>query len=120
MAKKNEPTHDQKLINALEEFPNPLIDDRHHIAICWKRNAQSRFKRLVEAGHGLNPGDIKRIPRKINKSILKQDPYRTDTYNLYIKRNKYSDEYTQISLLLNPRESNKAVIKTIFITTNLK
>ena len=123
MAKKRL-THDQQLTNALRQLPNPLIDKKHRIVIYSiddrARSNQSRFEHIIEARHGLEPGDIKRIPEKINKSILKQDPDRTDTYNLFIKRNTYSDEYIQISLLLDFRESNKAFIKTIFITNNLK
>ena len=120
MARKKGLTYEQALINALKEFPNPLVDNKHRIVIYWARNNQSVFEHIVDARHGLYPRDIKRIPRKISESILKRDLDRTDTYNLYIKRNTYSNEYTQISLLLNFKESNKAVIKTMFITTDLK
>ena len=66
------------------------------------------------------PSDIERIPKYINESELIMDKERKYTFNLYIKRNNYSNEYIKMSLNLDFSVSNKAKIKTIFITKVIK
>ena len=68
----------------------------------------------------LNIGDFRRIVQHINESTLKKDIERKDTYNLYIKRNNYGNEYIKISLEIDYTKSNEAIVKTIFITKNIK
>ena len=124
MAKKKGLTHDQQLTNALKQLPNPLEDKKHRIMIYFindqARSNQSRFEHIIEARHKLVPNDIKRIQQKINQSILKMDSERINAYNIFIKRNNYSDEYIQISVSTDFKKTNKVVVKTIFITRNLK
>lgn len=124
MAKKKGLTHDQKLINALKKIPNPLEDKRHNLMIYFNddkaRTNQSRFEHIVSFKHSLNASDIERIPRYIKTCLFKRELGRKDTFNIYIKRNGYSDEYIKISIKIDPNTPNVAIVKTIFITTNIK
>ena len=124
MAKRKGLSYEQKLINALSKLPNPLEDNKHRIFIFFvndmARSNESRFEHISLKRHELLPSDIEKINRNINKSILKKDSERKDTFNLYIKRNKYGNKYIKVSLELNFSKSNKANVKTIFITTNMK
>ena len=124
MTKKKRLSSEEKIINSLNELPNPLEDRKHRILIYFTNNRarsnETRFEHISLERHILKERDIKRIREKINQSILKKDPERKDTYNIYIKRNNYNDEYIKISLELNFRFSNKGIVKTIFITKNKK
>ena len=84
------------------------------------RSNQSRFEHIVLSRHQLKQKDIERIPIHIKKCIFKKDQERTDTYNIYIKRNNYSGEYIKISVEIKQSEPNVAVVKTVFITNVLK
>ena len=120
MAKKSGVTYEQKLMVALKKLPNPLEDKKHNLKIYFQdnraRSNQSRFDHIVDARHGLRPSDIERIPRYINESKLKKDSERKDTYNLFIKRNTYSDEYIKIALKLENGILKNVFVKTIYIT----
>lgn len=124
MAKRKTLSYEEKMINALIKLPNPLEDKKHRINIYFvdnrARSNESRFEHISLLRHDLLPSDIRRIAEQINKSILKKDSERKDTYNLYITRNNYGKEYIKISLELNFKESNNAIVKTIFITKNMK
>ena len=124
MAKKKDLTYEEKMLDALTMLPNPLEDKKHRIHICFANNHarsnETRFEHISSYRHDLYPSDIRRIARHINKSIMKQDAERTDTYNLYIKRNNYGKEYIKISLEIDFRKSNTGIVKTIFITRNMK
>ena len=124
MAKKKGLSYEERMINALQKIPNPLEDKKHRILLFFEdnraRSNQSRFEHISLSRHDLYLGDIKRIIKHISESIMKKDLERKDTYNLYIKRNNYGNEYIKISLELNFYKSNEAIVKTIFITTNVK
>ena len=124
MAKKKELTYEEKMFKALELIPNPLEDKKHRIYIVFEdskaRSNQTRFEHIILARHELKPSDIKRIPNQIKSSVLKKDKERNNTYNLYISRNNYRIEFIKISIELNFKKSNVAVVKTIFITKNIK
>ena len=124
MAKRKGLSYEQKLINALKKLPNPLEDKKHNIMIYFNdnraRSNQSRFEHIVGARHGLKPSDIGKIPRHIKKCIFKKDLERTDTYNIYIKRNNYNDEYIKISVRIEQKSPKDAFVKTIYITENVK
>ena len=117
-------THEQRLIKALNELPNPIIDNKHRIKIYVEdnraRSNESRFEHIIQERHELTPLDIKKIASKINTSELKIDNERTKTYSLYIKRNTFTNDYIKVSLNLDFRKSNEATIKTIFIRKNYK
>lgn len=124
MTKRKGLSNEEKLINALKKIPNPLEDKKHRICICFVNNRarsnESRFEHISMMRHDLRASDIEKISRHINTSIMKKDLERKETFNLYIKRNNYGNEYIKISLELDFAKSNKAVVKTIFITTNMK
>ena len=124
MTKRKGPSIEEKLIKALRELPNPLEDKKHRIRIYFidnrARSNESRFEHISLFRHNLQPSDIERISRHINRSTLKKDPERNNTYNLYIKRKSNHSEYIKISLELDFTISNEAVVKTIFITTHIK
>ena len=124
MAKRKGLSYEQKLINALKKLPNPLEDKRHNLLIHFDdnkaRSNQSRFEHIVNVRHGLMPRDIQRIPRHIKKCIFKKETGRKETYNIYIKRNSYTEEYIKISVEIKPETPNDATVKTIFITENIK
>lgn len=124
MAKRKGLSYEQKMLNALKKLPSPLIDNKHRLKIHFiddrARSNQGRFDHIIVFRHGLTQSNIERIIEKINNSILKKDPERTDTYNLYIKRNNVGNKYIKMSLYIDFNKSNDAFVKTIFITTNLK
>ena len=124
MAKKKGLSYEEKMLNAIGKLPVPIEDIKHRIKIFFiddrARSNQTRYEHIIEIRHELNPNDIKRVQRKINSSILKKDEDREDTYNLYIRRTNYSDEYIKISMELNYSKSNEAIVKTMYITKNLK
>lgn len=120
MSRRRGLSYEQKLISALEKLPSPLEDKKHNIEIYFEdnraRSNQSRFEHIVDQRHGLRPSDINRIIRYINESKLKKDHERKDTFNLYIKRNSYSNEYIKLSLKVDGEVPKNVVVKTIFIT----
>ena len=120
MAKKKGLTYEQKLIEALEKLPRPLIDKKHNLKIYLiddrARSNQSRFRHIIDPRHGLLASDIERIGRYINVSKLKMDHERKETFNLFIKRNSFNNEYIKVSLKIADKEPRKAYVKTIFIT----
>ena len=124
MAKKKNLTYEEKMINALNTLPTPIEDKRHGISILIvddkARSNESRFEHIIDPRHELQPSDIKRIPHGIKTSLLKKDKERSNTYNIYIPRNRYSKEYIKISVEINFKKSNEAKVKTIFITKNMK
>ncbi len=120
MAKRKGINYEQKLIYALKKLPNPLEDKKHNIYIFFldtrARSNQSRFEHIIDSRHSLTVRDIERIKRMINQSKLKKDPERKETFNLFIKRNTYNDDYIKISLKYDEKKERKAYVKTIFIT----
>ena len=124
MTKRKGLSYEERMINALMKLPNPLEDKKHRIFVYFidnrARSNETRFEHISLLRHDLIPNDIRRIASQINKSTLKKDSERKDTYNLYIVRNNYGKEYIKISLELNFDKSNNAIVKTIFITKNMK
>ena len=117
-------TYEQKMIRALKSLPHPIEDKKHRIKIIFRndraRSNQSRFEHIIVPRHELLPSDIKQIVKGVNTSILKKDEERTNTYNLFIKRNSFSNEYIKISMEIDFKKSNIAVVKTMFIIKNCK
>lgn len=76
MAKKKGLSYEEKMLNALEKLPNPIIDKKHNLRIYIiddrVRSNQSRFEHIIESRHGLRPSDIERIPRYIKKCFLEE------------------------------------------------
>ena len=124
MAKRKGLTYEEKLIKALKELPNPIEDKRHGIVIVFENNRarsnQSRFEHIALYRHELQPSDIKHIPTGIKTSTFRKDKERSNTYNLYIRRNSYSDDYIKISLEIDYPKTNEGIVKTIYIIKNLK
>ena len=124
MAKKKGLSYEEKMINALRKLPTPLEDKRHNLKIFFDdnraRSNESIFEHIVKQRHELQPSDIKRIPRYIKSSIFRKDSERSETYNIYIKRNNYNKEYIKISVQIKDNQPNIAIVKTIFITKILK
>ena len=124
MAKKSGVTYEQKLIAALKKLPNPLEDKKHNLKIYFQdnraRSNQSRFDHIVDSRHGLSQSDIERIPRYLKTCIFRKDLERKDTYNIYLKRNHMREEYIKISVKIDPRFPDIAIVKTIFITRVVK
>ena len=125
MARKKRLTYHEKMVEALKKIPNPIEDKRHNIFIYFvndqARSNQTRYEHLFEKRHGLTAHDIKHIKSGINKWIFKRDLERTDTFNIYIQRYSYSkEEYIKLSLHIDPRKPKRALVKTMFITRNVK
>ena len=124
MAKRKGLTYEQKLIDALEKLPNPLIDKRHNLKIYFidnrARSNQSRFEHIVNQRHGLRPSDLERVARYIKKCIFKKDIERAETYNIYIRRKNYIEEYIKICVRIDPAKPEIAFVKTIYITRVVK
>ena len=120
MAKRKGLTYEQKLIDALEKLPNPLIDKKHNLKIYFidnrARSNQSRFEHIIDPRHGLLASDIERIGRYINCSKLKKDHDRKETFNLFIKRNSFNYEYIKLALKIEDDDPSIAFVKTLFIT----
>ena len=124
MSKKKKLSYEEKMLEALKSLPNPIEDKRHNIDIYFNddraRSNESRFEHVIEKRHELLPSDIKRIPNNIKKAIFKIDKERKDSYNYYIRRNRNSDAFIKISVRINPETPKTAIVKTIFVTKNLK
>ena len=124
MAKRKGLSYEQKLINALKKLPEPLVDKRHNLSIHFDNNRarsnESRFEHIISTRHGLMPNDIERIPRYLKKCVFKKEAGRKNTFNIYIKRNSYTEEYIKISVEIRPEKPNDAVVKTMYITENVK
>ena len=124
MSKKKGLSYEEKMINALKSLPNPIEDKRHRIFIVFEndraRSNESRYDHIISLRHDLTPRDIERITKGIKTAILKKDKERTNTFNIYIKRNNYSGEYIKISIDIDFTKSNKGTVKTIYITEVLK
>ena len=124
MSKKRELTYEEKIIKALNSLPNPIEDDKHRIKILFENNRarsnETRFEHIALQRHELLPSDIKQIKKGIKTSILRKDKERTDTFNLFIKRNNCSGEYIKVSLEVDFKKSNTAKVKTIYIVKNPK
>lgn len=124
MSNKKHITYEEKIIKALKSLPNPLKDNKHRIIIVFEdnraRSNESRFEHIAVSRHELLPSDIKQIPKRIETSALKKDKDRTNTYNIYIRRNGHIGEYIKISIEIDFRKSNVGLVKTIFITKNNK
>ena len=124
MTKRKGLSYEEKLINSLKKLPNPIEDKRHGIIIVFEndraRSNQSRFEHIAVSRHELKPNDIKRIPKGIKTSTFRKDKERTNTYNLYIKRYNYGEDYIKISLEIDYPKSNIGIVKTIYIIKGLK
>ena len=124
MAKKRV-TYEERIINAVKSLPNPLEDKRHSLFIYFvddrARSNETRFTHIASKRHELTVYDIRRIPRQIKTCVFKKDKERKETFNLYIKRfNFIDDEYIKLSVAIEEKEPHRAVVKTIFITKNIK
>ena len=124
MARKKGLTYEQKMIKALKALPNPIDDKRHNTKIYFinnrARSNETRFDHIIDERHELLPSDIKRIVNKIKTAVFRIDKERAETYNYYIKRNNYSDEYIKISVKIEADKPKEAIVKTIYITKNVK
>ena len=124
MAKRKGLSYEEKMNSVLKDLPNPIEDKRHNIYIYFvddkARSNETRFEHIIDTSHELLPSDLKRIPKCIKKALFKKDKERTDTFNLYIKRNNYGDEYIKLSLKIEPNKPKVAIVKTIFITKTVK
>ncbi|MBE6142237.1 MAG: hypothetical protein E7175_05315 [Erysipelotrichaceae bacterium] len=124
MAKRKGPTYEEMMSNLLKTLPFPIVDNRHNINIYFyddrARSNQNRFDHIIDSRHELLPGDIKRIQKCMKKAIFKKDKERTNTFNIYITRNNYGNEYIKISLKIEPEEPHRALVKTVFITKVIK
>ena len=124
MAKRKGLSYEEKLLNALSKIPVPIVDNKHRILIYFvddrARSNETRFEHIVSFRHELKPTDFTRIQKEINNSFLKKDKERKSSFDLYIKRNNYGMEYIKLSLELDFSMGNKAYVKTMFITKNLK
>lgn len=124
MAKRKGVSYEEKMMSALNCVPFPLEDKRHNLFIYFindrARSNETRFEHIIDISHELVPKDIMRIPKYIKKAKMKKDKERTKTFNLYIPRNNYSGEYIKISVQIEPSKPNKAIVKTIFITDEIK
>ena len=120
MTKKNRITYEEKMISILDQLPYPIVDKKHGIKIYFKnkraRSNQSRYEHIVKSRHGLKPNDLERIPRFINQSTLRKDRERKDTFNIYIRRNSYNNEYIKISIECKDNNTKEGIVKTVFIT----
>ena len=124
MSKRSHLSGEERLAIAIKEMPNPLEDRRHNLSIYLVNDKASsnenRFEHIINPRHELTTNDIKRIPKLLHKAIMKKDKERKETFNLYIRRFNYKEEYIKISIHINPEYPQKAYIKTIFITKNVK
>ena len=112
------------LIDAIKKWPMPLEDKKHGYFIYLEERArsnESRIDHIIEYGHDLKVRDIKLVPQGIKKYFAyKKDKVYKNTYNYYIKRGGHDKGLIKVSIQIDPRNSNYAWIKTIFITYVIK
>ena len=125
MGKKKKLTYYERMEDALKSLPCPLEDKRHNLYIYFvndqARTNQTRYEHIIQKRHNLTSSDIRRIVKGIKTCIFRKDPERSDTYNIYIKRYSFSqEEYIKISLHIDPRKPKRGLVKTMYITKDIK
>ncbi len=124
MARKKKLTYEQRMLAELQKLPNPIDDKRHDLSVYFvnerARSNQTRFAHIIEARHELKPNDISLIRKRIKTAVFRKDKERSETFNYYIKRFNYKEEYIKISVKIEQSKPHLAIVKTIFITKNVK
>lgn len=114
----------EKLIEAIEKWPTPIIDKKHQLSIYVEgraRSNQTRVEHIVEYGHDLKVRDLESVPEGItNYFAYKKDPTYKDTYNYYLKRKGEDKGLIKISIQIDNNNPKRAWIKTIYITYHIK
>ena len=114
----------EKLIEAIEKWPTPIIDKKHQLSIYVEgraRSNQTRIEHIVEYGHDLKVRDLEAVPEGIiNYFAYKKDPTYKDTYNYYLKRKGEDKGLIKISIQIDSNNPKRAWIKTIYITYHIK
>ena len=116
-----DPTH---LVEAIEKWPNPMFDKKHGYYIYVEgraRSNQTRVEHIIEYGHDLKARDLKLIPEGIkNYFDYRKDPVYKNTYNYYLIRKGEDKGFIKVSVQIDGEDHKHALIKTIFITYNIK
>ena len=114
----------EKLIEAIEKWPTPIIDKKHRLSIYVEgraRSNQTRIEHIVEYGHDLKVRDLESVPEGItNYFAYKKDPVYPNTFNYYILRKGKDKGFIKVSIRINDYDHSRAWIKTIFITYHIK
>ena len=114
----------EKLIEAINKLPNPLIDKKHNLEIYiegYARSNQTRVEHIVDYSHDLKVRDIELIVEGIkNYFCYNKDPIYKDTFNYYLVRKGKDKGFIKVSIQIDPRNKKRAWIKTIFITYHIK
>ena len=114
----------EKLIEAINKLPNPLIDKKHNLEIYiegYARSNQTRVEHIVDYSHELRARDIKLIEKGIKDYYFyKKDKTYKNTFNYYIKRRGLDKGFIKVSIRIDDYNPKKAWIKTIFITYVVK
>ena len=125
MAKKKiknyNPSH---LIEAINRWPNPMIDNKHGYNLYVEgkaRSNQSRIEHIVEYSHDLKVRDLDSVPEGItNYFSYKKDPVYKNTYNYYIRRKGQDKGFIKVSIRISDNDNKYAWIKTVFISYKIK
>lgn len=125
MAQRKPQKYDsEKLIEAIEKWPTPIIDKKHQLSIYVEgraRSNQTRVEHIVEYGHDLKVRDLESVPEGItNYFAYKKDPVYPNTFNYYILRKGKDKGFIKVSIRINDYDHSRAWIKTIFITYHIK
>ena len=124
MTKTKGLSHEEKIINALKQLPNPLVDTRHSLLLYIidnrARSNETRYEHIAKESHGLSEKDILYIPKGIIKSKLRKDKYRKGTFEYIFKRKGNGSDYIRIYIKIDKYDAHVATIKTIFITKSDK
>ena len=116
-----DPSH---LIEEIKKWPNPMYDKKHGYYLYVEgraRSNQTRIDHITEYGHDLKARDLELVPKGITSYFqYKKDPVYKDTYNYYLIRKGKDKGFIKISIQIDPNDSVRAWIKTIYITYHIK
>lgn len=124
MTKRKGPSYETKMMNALNNLPNPLEDLKHNLVLYFPNNRarsnETRFEHYIKFSHKLLPSDIKYIPEGIKKAKLKKDKLRKWTYEYTFIRKCNKNEYIKICIQFEKDDAHVAKVKTIFVSKKVK
>ena len=111
-------------IEAINKWRLPFYDKKHNYYIYLNERArsnQTRINHIIDYSHNLKARDLQLVPGGINDYFeYKKDPVYKNTFNYYIKRGGKDKGMIKVSIRIDDNNAEKAWIKTIFITYNLK
>lgn len=123
--KRTSVEHDNNIINALKELPNPIFDKKHGWEIYFNdvksRSNETRFEHIAKAYHQLKVRDIKLVAKGINNYVaFIKDNQLKDTYSYIMRRGGRDKGFIKLTILVDINNKTIAYVKSIYIVYRIK